>query len=47
MIEGEHYFQLNETPNTSVKTDHEKYAVVIIYMLENSNLPTLVPHLQQ
>lgn len=28
-------------------SDHEKYAVVIIYMLENSILPTLVPHLQQ
>lgn len=28
-------------------SDHEKYAVVIIHMLENSILPTLVPHLQQ
>lgn len=51
MIEGKHYFRLNETPNTRGKTeilsDPENVQKSWFIGQENSGLTTLVPHLQQ
>lgn len=51
MIEGKHYFRLNETPNTRGKTeilsDPENVQKSWFIDQENSGLTTLVPHLQQ